>query len=198
LTIPDIVLFIYYVLPGFISIEIYRAIYPAKKRSDFTSIAWSLVFGIAITSVVFLFYNPLGFKASESLSFSQLPLLLLILLVGAGIAVGLLRAGIRNVRFWIANKMRRLRKLEPDLQSIWAKINRPGNDDWAVVFLNDGSIYRGYIKSYTFDPDASDQDFLLSEASRVDEDLSTVYQVTGQGVYLRLKDVSRIEFLKGG
>ena len=66
-----------------------------------------------------------------------------------------------------------------------------------MVFLNDGSIYRGYIKSYTFDPDATDQDFLLSEAVRVNEDLHPKYRITGQGVYLRTRDVRRIEFLKG-
>jgi len=197
MTIPDIVLFIYYILPGFISIEIYRSIYPAKKTSDFVSIAWSLIYGVAITSIVLLLYTPPNFNISDTSSTNRPPFVLLLLLIGSGITVGLFRAGFRAFRFWIANKKQVLQKFEPDTQSIWAKINRPGNEDWAIVFLTDGTIYRGYIKSYTFDPDASDQDFLLSDASRVKDDLTTIYQITGQGVYLRLKNVSRIELVKG-
>jgi len=129
--------------------------------------------------------------------FQILPIGLLLLLIGAGIVVGLLRAGLRQVRFWLSQKTGWLDRIEPDSQSIWAVINGARNEDWAIVFLNDGSTYRGYIRKFTFDPDALDQDFLLSDASRVDEDLSERYPITGQGVYLRLKDVSRIEFLLG-
>jgi hypothetical protein len=185
------------VLPGFISIEIYKSIYPAKKTSDFISITWSLIYGVTITSVVLLFYTPPNLSIEDTSADPWPLLILLLLLIGSGIVVGLLRAGFRTFLFWLSNKIPILQKFEPDTQSIWAKVNRPGNEDWAIVFMSDGAIYRGYIKSYTFDPDATDQDFLLSDASRVNEDLSTVYQVTGQGVYLRLKDVNRIEFVKG-
>ena len=41
-----------------------------------------------------------------------------------------------------------------------------------MVYLDDGSIYIGYIYEYRFDPDCDDQDFVLSDAKRVDEDLN--------------------------
>ncbi len=196
MTIPDIVLFIYYVLPGFIAIEIYGSIYPAKRRSDFFSVAWSLIFGISITFVVLYFYQPLDFAISGKTTLAQPSLILLLLLVAAGVVVGLVWVGIRWTRFWIANRMARLRWLAPSPQSVWAKINQVGNQDWAVVFMKDSAIYRGYIKSYTYDPDAADQDFLLSDAYLVRRDLTNIYQITGQGVYLKLNNVSRIEFVQ--
>ena len=42
--------------------------------------------------------------------------------------------------------------------------------DWAVVFTDDGAIYMGWIKEFTYYPDADDNDFLLSRARRLNED----------------------------
>lgn len=75
-------------------------------------------------------------------------------------------------------------------------VNSPDNKDWAVIFLDDGSIYSGWISDYRFDPDSSDQDFLLSKAKRVDDDLSPMYEINGIGVYLNTRNVRRIEFVK--
>jgi hypothetical protein len=65
-----------------------------------------------------------------------------------------------------------------------------------VVYLDDGSIYLGWIKDFTFDPDADDNDFLLADAKRVDDQLAEKYAVTGRGVYLNTRNVKRIEFVK--
>jgi len=53
----------------------------------------------------------------------------------------------------------------------------------------------GWIKDFTFDPDAEDNDFLLADAKRVDDQLTAQYIVTGRGVYLNTRDVKRIEFI---
>ena len=42
----DIVSFFLYVIPGFISTEIYRQKYPGKKVSDFTQLTWSVTLSI--------------------------------------------------------------------------------------------------------------------------------------------------------
>ena len=41
----------------------------------------------------------------------------------------------------------------------------------------------------------ADNDFLLAEAKRVDDDLVERYAVTGRGVYLNTRNVKRIEFV---
>ncbi len=71
------------------------------------------------------------------------------------------------------------------------------NRDWAVVFLSDGAIYCGWIKEYSFEPDAENHDFLLTKAKRVNNHLKLNYTVDGLGVYLNTRDVKRIEFVKG-
>lgn len=72
----------------------------------------------------------------------------------------------------------------------------PG-DKWAVVYLNDGTIYRGNIHYYTFDPNSEDYDFVLTDAFKVKDDLEEIYEVDGFGVYLSTKNVIRVEFLRG-
>jgi len=64
------------------------------------------------------------------------------------------------------------------------------------VYLDDGAIYLGWIKEYTFDPDVESNDFLLAGAKRVDDNLNTTYLVNGQGVYLNTRNVKRIEFVR--
>src|SRR5437588_285283 len=83
------------------------------------------------------------------------------------VLLGVLRIGLNFARFFLASHWPRLEGIAPDPQSIWAKINRP-SDDYAVVYVDDGSIYFGWIEDYTFDPDAKDNDFLLADAKRVD------------------------------
>jgi len=73
---------------------------------------------------------------------------------------------------------------------IWLKVNLPETKDWAVVFLNDRSIYTGWIKEYSFDPDNAYHDFLLARAKRVDENLKEKYVIDGLGVYLNTRDVN--------
>jgi hypothetical protein len=83
------------------------------------------------------------------------------------------------------------------VQSIWAKVNGPRATDWAVVFADDGAIYMGWIKEFTYIPDADDNDFLLSRAKRLNEDGSHQYEIDGQGVYMNTRNVRRIEFVRG-
>ena len=83
----------------------------------------------------------------------------------------------------------------PDVNSIWARVNQRGTDQWAQVFLDNDVQYLGYIKYFKNDPDAADQDFLLAESYRVDKNRRPLYRVDGVGVYLNTRDVRRIEFL---
>jgi hypothetical protein len=132
-----------------------------------------------------LLSNTLGFPASRFVV-----ALLLAGLLGGALLIGLYRARFLVAAYW----QPRFEGIAPDPQSIWIKVNRPSND-YAVVYVDDGSIYFGWIKDYTFDPDAEDNDFLLADAKRVDEQLAEKYSVTGRGVYLNTRNVKRIEFL---
>jgi len=195
LTLVDFVL---YVLPGFIAIEIFRSFYPAKKRSDFYNVALSIVFGLVITAFVI----PVDHAIPQSvLVFPKIvgmpTIRQVILLLSAGLVVGFLRVLWRGARSRISTFHRIFRKLRPKVQSVWAKTNEPETNEWAIVFISDGSVYRGFIRYYSDDPNSESQDFLLSRATRVDEKLKEVYAVTGSGVYLNTKNVVRIEYLKG-
>jgi hypothetical protein len=167
--------FVLYVLPGFIALEIFHAFYPIRERSDIIHISWSIVYGLMIASLIKLMDARVlsGWLHSSD---SGIPSTLFTLsLVVAGILVGLARSLLHLIRFRLGNT-HRLKFLLPDPQTIWAKVNHPSVKDWAVVYLDDGSIYMGYIKSYTNDPRGNDQDFLLSGARRIADDLSTQMQ----------------------
>jgi len=195
--INNLVEFVLYVIPGFLVVEIYRAAYPAKEKSEFQQIGWSILYGLVIVAIVKWFDKNV---ISHSL-FSQttwIPgLRFTSALLLAGVIFGLLLILFYKSRFYLSNKIKYLKRIAPDPQSIWAKVNQPTNKDWCVIYLDDGSIYLGYISQFTFDPDKESQDFLLSDAKRVDEELKEKYIITGIGVYLNTKDVKRIEFLKG-
>jgi len=193
----SLVEFILYVLPGFLAIEIFRSAYPGKSKDNFSLIAWSIIFGVIIVSFTkwidanylnnYLKSNGTGFPSFKYV----------IALLFGGLLTGFLRIIIHFLRFKISLKYDHFKKIAPSQLSIWAKINQPDNNDWAVVYLDDGSIYLGYISDYKFDPDSDDQDFLLKDAKRVDEDLKEKYVVNGLGVYLNTRNVKKIEFLKG-
>jgi hypothetical protein len=193
----SLVEFIIYVIPGFLVVEIYHAAYPAKEKSEFQIVGWSILYGLLIVTIV-KWSDKNIFSYALNTQCEGIPeLKFTIVLLFTGLIGGLVLVLFYKSRFYLSNKSKYLKHLAPDPQSIWAKINQPDNKDWCVIFLDDGAIYLGYIAQYTFDPDKDDQDFLLGNAKRVNEKLEEEYIVTGIGVYLNTKNVKRIEFLKG-
>jgi hypothetical protein len=160
-------------------------------------VAWSVIYGVALAALVrgfdgrFLNYN----LHSVDDGFPRLAFILA--LVVAGVLWGLSLAAINWSRLYLSDRFPGLHSIAPDVQSIWAKVNRAQSDDWAVVFADDGAIYMGWIKEFTYAPDAQDNDFLLSRARRLNADGSVQYEVDGQGVYLSTRNVKRIEFVRG-
>lgn len=191
----DIIEFVLYVTPGFVAIQVYRGWYPVRQVGDFAQVCWSIVYGVVIFALVkFLDERLLNYALNSNASGFPNPTFLLSLFVG-GLVTGMLRIGIDLLRFRISARYKALSKLAPDPQSIWAKVNHQLPDEWVVVFLDDGAIYLGYIRSYRFDPDEDNQDFLLAKAKCVNEDLAVKYEVAGAGVYLNTRNVKRIEFV---
>jgi Family of unknown function (DUF6338) len=193
----DLIEFILYILPGFIAIRVLRAVHLVARPSDFQQTAWSLMVGVAIVSVVrWLDSAYFGLALHSDSSGVPHPFFFLSL-TAVGVLVGVALTGLDTMRLRLAEAQPKLRWIAPDPQTVWAKINRPSNTDWAVVFLDDGAIYIGCIATYRFNPDVENQDFLLAEAARVNENRETEYEVNGVGVYLSTKNVRRIEFFKG-
>lgn len=188
---------ILYIIPGFLAIEIYRSVYPGKSLSEFAQAVWSIIYGVLIFLTIKL-ADKYYFSGSHFSSSDKYPnLKFIIALFVCGVFVGLGRCAIHWLRFKLSEKYKLLSHLRPKPQSIWAKINENTNQDWAVVYLEDNSIYIGYISEYTYDPNQEDQDFLLSKAKRVDENLKEKYIINGIGVYLNTRKIQRIEFFKG-
>jgi hypothetical protein len=189
--------FIVYAMPGFMALHIYRGVYPVKGLSEFLQVAWSVIYGVALAALVRAldasYLNNTLHSSDEG--FPQIGFILA--LAGSGVLWGFLLAGFNWIRLFLSGRFHFLQFIAPDVQSIWAKVNRSQSTDWAVVFAEDGVIYMGWIKEFTYDPDADDNDFLLSRAKRLNADGSVQYEIDGQGVYLNTRNVKRIEFVKG-
>jgi len=196
MAIENIIGLILYIAPGFLTREILRAFYPVRERTDFIQTTWCIIYGIIVSSAVRGIDSTLlnNLLKSNGKGFPSFPFIMVLFL--AGILLGLFLVLINWLRFRVSQKWPKFKKLSPDPQSIWAKINQPSNEEWALVFLDDGAIYLGWIKYYSYDPNADSQDFLLSHAKRVDETLNIKYEIQGIGVYLNTKNIKRIEFLK--
>ncbi len=188
--------FVLYITSEFIALEIYREHYPVRHLSEFTQITWSVIWGVVIYAIVVsvdteFLSNNLNSRASIFPNFKLLSALFIAGYIGGKFGV-LLQSSLFKLSIFSP-----LKKIAPKHRSIWTLVNNPTTTDWAIVFLADNSIYMGGIKYFTFDPNSESQEFLLTRARRVDENLNEIYLVDGIGVYLNTKDVKRIEFVKG-
>ena len=177
--------------------QLYRAAFPVARSSDFAQLAWSIIYGIFIVAIVRMIDTALPGLSLQSQHAGFPPTPFIAALYGGGIGLGAFLVLVHRLRFWLSRHYPFLRNIAPDPQRIWVSVADRSNTNWATVFLSDGAIYLGWISKYTFNPDAVDQDFLLSNARRVDEQLSELYRVTGIGVYINTRDVKRIEFVEG-
>ena len=196
MSFENLVNYLLYVVPGFISVAIYRSFYPAKKDSDFARLAWSIVYGILIYAVadwlIQHFYWSLELNPNRFPSVGALGLLFTLAIIA-----GYFRVLWQASRFAVVKQCRWLRFLRPARRTVWAEVNSEEPTEWAVVKLKDGSRYMGYISNWTFDPDATEHEFILSEARRVDDDFNPLYEIQGRGVYMRTSAVDHIEFWLG-
>jgi len=189
--------FILYITPGFIAVEIYRHHFPAKERSLFTQIAQSVIWALLIVSAI-RFADSTWLDNELHSNKSGIPdLRFSISLLLAGVLLGYVGVCQLTVRSFLSKKVSFLPWLVSQPDSIWLQVNAAQNEDWALVSLNDGSSYLGWISKFQADPNSVDQDFLLTYAKRVDENLKELYSIDGLGVYLNTRNVARIEFVKG-
>lgn len=195
--IENIIEFLLYIAPGYVGIQLYRSRWPVEKKDSFHNIASSVILGVIIISILkwmdshwFNYYlesnNPgfPGIKFLTGIFFS-------------GLISGGLLVGQRELRNYLSKKSKFLKFLSPGNDAIWVKINDRTNKDWATVYLDDGSIYLGWISNYIYNPNQQDQDFLLSRAKRLYNNLEVMYEIDGCGIYLNTRDVKRIEFRSG-
>lgn len=189
--------FILYVAPGFIAVEIYRAHFPAKERNTFSEIAqsviWALVILLAIRFIDEHWLKNWLHSNGDGVPEDRFSIALLI----GGVVFGYL--GVFQLRFrgLLSSRFDRIEWISSSPDSIWLKLNASNVKDWVVVYIDDGSSYLGWIKEYQYDPDSKHQDFLLTHAKLVDDNLNEIYLVDGMGVYLNTKNVKRIEFVQG-
>lgn len=199
----SLIQFIIFILPGYITISVYRYKYPVRIRADNHDIIWGAVFGLLEISILTLLFPDVFSSIStyDSKDFNILkqgcPILVIII---SGFSFGILSVVLTIIRDKVLYKVEKLKFLKRVPPSIWDRINSEYDfcDCWAVVFLIDGSIYRGFIKYYQYDPNIENQDFLLAKASRVDENLKEKYSVAGPGVYLSTANVNKIELFNPG
>ena len=195
--VENIIEFILYIAPGYLAIYIIRSRWPVEKKDSFHEIALSVISGVGIISVlkwtdIHWFSN---FFESNQSGFPSLKFLLGIFIFG--VITALLYIGQRELRNFLSKQAKFLKFLSPGNDSVWLDITDRSNKDWAIVYLDDGSIYTGWISNFTYNPNHQNQDFLLSQAKRLYENLEVMALIDGCGIYLNTRDVKRIEFRSG-
>jgi hypothetical protein len=198
----DILSAILYLLPGFIYTEIWRNFVPSKYDRDFARILYSMLWSIFFLFLAYLFdnifdlLNIFSCKESDKVSIGSnfINIKLFAFLYLTSLLTVFTRIGFRKLRY-LALKIDKFKFLAPKPYVLWYKIQRDKN--WALVITKDAQRYLGYISDYTFDPNCPDEtDLLLSDADCVNEDMTSKYKITGQGLYIKLSEISRIEFYK--
>jgi len=189
----QIVLYLFLLFPGILSVKLYRTICPEKKESDLYELANSVLQSIIIVALYIVIFKK---EVSDLLSKTTFEIMDLGILLTISLVWSALLIVFKKVRLWLANRFQPLSFIKPQNYSVWERINTYTKNEWAIIYVNDGSIYRGYISQVNLEPDKDDFDFLLSEAVRVEDDLAEKYNVNGIGVYFRMANITRIEFIK--
>lgn len=195
--IENIIEFLLYIAPGYIALQLYRSYWPVEKKDSFHDIALSVIYGVTIITILkWTDRHWFNYHFESNLSgFPSAKFLFGILIFG--VILGGLFIGQRELRSYLSKQAKFLKFLSPGNDAIWVKINDRTNKDWATVYLDDGSIYLGWISNYIYNPHQQDQDFLLSRAKRLYDNLEVMYEIDGCGIYLNTRDVKRIEFRSG-
>src|SRR5580658_8520586 len=81
--IKSVIQFLIYVMPGFLALRTYRAARPVRQPSDFVQVAWSLMLGVVISSVVHVVDGRCFHGGLRSAS-SDFPSIKLLFALGAG------------------------------------------------------------------------------------------------------------------
>lgn len=200
--------FVVLIAPGFFASEIYRLHVRSVKRNDFYYIGWSVVYSGFVFGLFLLVDKWCGgcFHSSDFLKFTDKTsnngidnssnfICTFLVLLFLGLITGLLSIGffeLRKICPWLPSFLRQ------HFHSSWEKVIST-NFEWVVVFMEDGSIYRGVISLTHTDPNIKvcEQDFFMTNVTRIDAKLKVIYEVKGRGLYLNMRDVMRIEFLRG-
>lgn len=191
----DVFVLLLYLLPGFLSLQLKRAKYPAKKLSDIEIIIWSVVHTffvhLILASLSILLSKPwLNFLAKGSTAIGPAEVFTLM-------AAGLLWGSLLIFWHWSRRKLPIFGELDP--LNIWFKIAdlAAREEKWALVRVKEGPIYLGWIKEFSYDPAQENQDFYLSPVHLVDNNLTSLRNLEEGGVYLNTRDVISIELLPG-
>lgn len=191
----DVFVLLLYLLPGFLSLQLKRAKYPAKKLSDIETIIWSVAhtffIHVILAGLSALLSDPrLNFLAKKSSEIGPAEVFTLM-------AVGFLWGSLLIFWHWSQRKLPIFG--EPDPLNIWFKIAdlAAREEKWAVVRVKEGPVYLGWIKDFSYDPAQENQDFFLSPAHLVDNNLTSLRNLEEGGVYLNTRDVISIELLPG-
>ena len=86
----------------------------------------------------------------------------------------------------------------PDPQAIWPVVaTAPKEELWMIARTQQGVLYLGWVKKYSFDPAGENHDFLLRPAYLVDDDLNVKRDLSVGGVYLNTRDIESLEMIPG-
>ncbi|MFC1596215.1 DUF6338 family protein [Candidatus Margulisiibacteriota bacterium] len=199
MTIGNILEFFIYIVPGFIAVEIYTSYYPCRQESQFRETTKSALIGISLFYVLkYLDTNHFSnFLIGHHIVYAQSAKFIVILLI-LGVVIGIILVIWRRLKEYLLNRFPILRVIivNNDLNT-WATLNKKDNKDWVIVYLKCGQIYLGWIKHYSLIPNEENQDFLLTKAKRVDDNLRTIYIIDGKGVYINTRDISHLEYASG-
>jgi hypothetical protein len=193
MTIDEIIRYVLLFLPGVVAVRLYRSFCPERTGNDIFEIA-NITFQSVLILSLYSVYSKINITyliTNNSIALSQVFTILSISVLWSFLLIIF-----KRFRLIIGTKFTFLKIIRPQTISVWECLNSELTSDWAIVYCEDETIYRGYISKANNDPDCENPDFLLSDASCVDDDLNQKYSINGKGVYIRLNNVKRIEFLK--
>lgn len=172
-----------YIVPGYLTIWVYRNLRPNKRRSDLELTLWAILWSSLFTFVTSFFYGGLAaWIHSRGVPFLGQQVLARVLLasvtgfVVGGIAGSTLKLLSGQAWFlgflrWIAEQWGFNALSNFKESRVWNQVmaRQPGRA-WAIVTLQSGIRYLGYVEQYTLDPNVDQLEMHLTYYSEVIKD----------------------------
>lgn len=195
-SLEEIVYAVFFLIPGFIVVEIENKIIPGKKRTEFERVLLFLGRSILHLGLWFWLYRIIDSTFKKYTPGYWLLLILLVIITGTitGTAIGVLKK--IDIIKVICSKLKI--QVEHPIPTAWEyKFSQLSNGCYLTVALENGSFLRGafYNKSLA-SSDLNDLDIFIEEAYMLGEDGKWKRVKGTDGIWIPVNSIMWISFFK--
>lgn len=196
--VENVIKLIYYVVPGFIALRVFRFFIPCRDTSDFRILVSSLIWSLLILTSLVGLQNilPKILDCKIQWNFASGERIYFLVSIPFGLFTAWIFAGIFKSK-WFSLFLEKIGVNYTVAPSVWGKVMEmsKGNEYWVKVTLRNGKMYLGYPRYCTSDPNDTEKELFLEHAYLIKD--NDYVKIEGKGVLLTKSELTSVEFIEG-